>query len=43
MITIKESDMEFGTFQKEDVFRNEDSALHHSFGEGIRTKAFILG
>ena len=42
MITIKESDMEFGAFRKEDVFRIEDSRLQHSFGEGIKTVEFVL-
>lgn len=42
MITINESDMEFGTFQKEKVFRMEDSRLQHSFGEGVKTVEFVL-
>lgn len=42
MITINESDMEFGIFQKEKVFRMEDSRLQHSFGEGVKTVEFVL-
>lgn len=42
MITIKESDMTFGGFRKEDLFRIEDSGLQHSFGEGIKTVEFVL-
>lgn len=42
MITIKESEMEFGEFQKEDVFQIENSKLQQSFGEGIKTVEFIL-
>lgn len=34
--------MEFGVFLKEDVFQIENSKLHLSFGEGIKTVEFIL-
>ncbi len=39
---IVESDMEFGIFPKEKVFRIENSKLHQSFGEGIKTVEFVL-
>lgn len=34
--------MEFGVFQRENIFRIEDSKLQHSFGEGIKTVEFVL-
>ena len=42
MITIEESKMVFGPYPEENVFRIEDSGLHASFGEGIKTVEFIL-
>lgn len=42
MITIRESDMDFGIFLPEDVFQIENSRLQCSFGEGIKTVEFVL-
>ena len=42
MITIPESGMRFGPFNKDRVFRIETSTLYATAGEGIRSVEFLL-
>lgn len=39
---VVESDMYFGDYLDENFFAIEDSALHQSLGDGIKTVEFIL-
>lgn len=42
MISIRESEMNFGDFHEEDLFEIEKSELLKSLGEGVKTVEFIL-
>ena len=39
---IKESGIDFGPFQDDDLFCIEKSQLYHSLGKGLKTVEFIL-
>lgn len=42
MIQIKESNMIFGDFQEDEVFKIEMSTLHNKIGSGIKVVEFVL-
>ena len=42
MKQVKESGMCFGEYNDEDFFSIENSKLHQSVGEGVKTVEFIL-
>ncbi|AJA48911.1 hypothetical protein CPAST_c28450 [Clostridium pasteurianum DSM 525 = ATCC 6013] len=42
MVQIKESNMIFGDFQEDKIFKIEKSKLHNKIGDGIKVVEFIL-
>lgn len=42
MMTILESEMNFGPFEEDSLFQIEDSEIYKELGDGIRTVEFIL-
>ena len=42
MITMNESDMEFGPFDEEYLYKIEHSALHNSIGKGVKIAEFVF-
>lgn len=42
MIRIQESDMNFRSFEKKDIFYIEKSALYNPLGENVKMAEFIL-